>query len=214
MASSDAKGAVSASTRNSPGAPAESPVERRMVRETRRVSDRPHTRKPPQRTQPQTDAGWTRQGQPHHGAPNGYDAESAHRPCLGRGQRFSAGLCLPRAAAQYIRGQRPLVWGKAQSGKPTRAPRATGPDEARRTTRGHGARQRGTLPATSTGTRTRTGVTQERPLAAARPDSAHNTQRNKAHQQVPGKTAAVRMDVCGPGSEPGPCRLMSGRRPD
>ena len=37
------KGAVSASTRNSPGALAESPVERRTVRETGRVSDRVHT---------------------------------------------------------------------------------------------------------------------------------------------------------------------------
>ena len=43
--------------------------------------------KPPQRTQPETEAGGTRQGQPHRGAPNGYDAERAQRPCLGRGQR-------------------------------------------------------------------------------------------------------------------------------
>ena len=45
------------------------------------------TRQPPQRTQPKTDAGGTRQGQPHRGAPNGYDAERAQRPCLGGGQR-------------------------------------------------------------------------------------------------------------------------------
>ena len=87
VAFSDPKGEVSASTRNSPGAPAESPVERRTVRENGRVSDWVHTREPPQRTQPKTDAGGTRQGQPHHGAPNGYDAERAQRPCLGRGQR-------------------------------------------------------------------------------------------------------------------------------
>ena len=36
--------------------------------------------KPPQRTQPKTEAGGTRQGQPHRGAPNGYDAEQAQRP--------------------------------------------------------------------------------------------------------------------------------------
>ena len=36
-----------------------------------RVSDRVHTRQPPQRTQPKTHAGGTRQGQRHHGAPNG-----------------------------------------------------------------------------------------------------------------------------------------------
>ena len=40
--------------------------------------------------------------------------------------------------------------GTTASGKPTGAPRATGPDEARRTTRGHEARQRGTPPATTT----------------------------------------------------------------
>ena len=27
-------------------------------------------------------------------------------------------------------------------------------------------------------------------------------------------TAAVRMDVCAPGSEPSPCRLRTSRRPD
>ena len=44
VASSDPKGAVSASARNSPGAPAESPVARRTVRETGLVGDRVHTR--------------------------------------------------------------------------------------------------------------------------------------------------------------------------
>ena len=44
VASSDPKGAVSASTQKSPGAPAQSPVERRTVRETGRISDRVHTR--------------------------------------------------------------------------------------------------------------------------------------------------------------------------
>ena len=87
MASSDPQGEMTASTRNSPGAPAESAVERRTVRETRRVSDRVHTRQPPQRMQSKTDAGGTRQGQPHRGAPNGYGAEQTQRPCLGRGQR-------------------------------------------------------------------------------------------------------------------------------
>ena len=83
VASSDPQGEVSASTRNSPGAPAESPVERQTVRETGPVSDRVHTRQPPQCTQSKTGAGGTRQGQPHRGALNGYDAERAQRPCLG-----------------------------------------------------------------------------------------------------------------------------------
>ena len=106
VASSDLKEAVSASTRNSPGAPAESPIKKWAVLETGRVSERVHTHKPPQRTQPKTDAGGTRQGQPHCAAPNGYDAEQAQSPCLCGGQRqaqrarFSAGLHVPRAAAQ------------------------------------------------------------------------------------------------------------------
>ena len=40
--------------------------------------------------------------------------------------------------------------GATASGKPTGAPRSTGPDEERRTTRGHEALQRGTPPATTT----------------------------------------------------------------
>ena len=106
VASSYLKEEVWASRRNCPGAPAESPVERRTVQETGRVSDRVRTRKPPQRTQPRTDAGGTHQGQPHRRAPNRYEAEQAQSPCLGRGQRqaprarFSAGLHMPRAAAQ------------------------------------------------------------------------------------------------------------------
>ena len=87
MASSDPQGEVMASTRNSAGAPAESPVEGRTVRETGRVSDRVHTRQTPQRKQPKTDAGGTRQGHPHRGAMNGYDAERAQRPRLGVGPR-------------------------------------------------------------------------------------------------------------------------------
>ena len=43
--------------------------------------------KPPQRTQPRTGARGTHQGQPHRGAPNGYDAERPQRPCLGGGQQ-------------------------------------------------------------------------------------------------------------------------------
>ena len=106
VASSDPKGAVSASTRNNPDAPGESPVDSWAVRETGRVSYRVNTRQPPQGTQPKTDAGGIRQGQPHRGAPNGYDAERARSPCLCGSQlqapraRFPAGLQVPREAAQ------------------------------------------------------------------------------------------------------------------
>ena len=87
VASSDLQGEVSASTRKNPGVPAESPVKRRTVGETGCVSDRVHTRHTPQGKQPKTDAGGTRQGQPHRGAPNGYDAERAQRPRLSVVQR-------------------------------------------------------------------------------------------------------------------------------
>ena len=40
--------------------------------------------KPAQRTQPNTEAGETREGQPYRRAPNRYDTERAQRPCLGR----------------------------------------------------------------------------------------------------------------------------------
>ena len=106
VASSDLKEAVWASTQNSLGAAAESPVKRLALRVTGRRSDRVHTRKPPQRAEPRTDAAGPRQGQPHRGAPNGYDAKRAQCPCLGRGQRqaqtagFSASLHVPRAAVQ------------------------------------------------------------------------------------------------------------------
>ena len=64
MASSDPQGEVLASTENSPGAPAESPVERQTVRETGCVSDRMQTCKPPQRTEPKTYTGVTSQRRP------------------------------------------------------------------------------------------------------------------------------------------------------
>ena len=145
MPSSDPKGAVSASTRNSPGAPAGSPVETRTVRQTRPVCDQVHTRKPPQRTQPKTDTGGTRQGQHHHGLPNGYNADRAHRRCLssrhGQAQRarFSDGLQVPPG------------WGKAPQRRENRPVHQERPDRTRRgtPTGGHRARQRGTPPATS-----------------------------------------------------------------
>ena len=78
MASSDPKGAVSASTGNRPGAPAESPVAGRTVQKKTDASVTGSTHaNAPQRTPPKTEAGGTGQGQPHCGAPNGYDAERA-----------------------------------------------------------------------------------------------------------------------------------------
>ena len=86
--------------------------------------------------------------------------------------------------------------GTTASGKPTKAPRATGPHEARHTTRGQEARQRGTPPATTAahgqmpgnngrrGPQIRTAratTTQPRPWSdtegEARPSSARETGR-------------------------------------
>ena len=65
-------------------------------------------------------------------------------PVLGRPLRA------PRSQPVKPEAQAPgLGKGTTASGKPTEAPRATGPDEARRTPRGHQARQRGTPPATT-----------------------------------------------------------------
>ena len=102
--------------------------------------------------------------------------------------------------------------GTEASGKPTGASRATGPDQARRTTRGHVARQRGTPRATtkaygqvpsSDGRR----VSQTRRARTTRDEPRHEDR----CQATP---AAVRTDECAPGSEPSPCRLRNSRRPD
>ena len=61
---------------------------------------------------------------------------------------------------------------------------------------------------------TGTVAKQQRPPGAANSDSAHNTQRTTAHEQVPGNTAPVLMDMWTPGSEPSPCRLRNRRRLD
>ena len=171
MASSDPKGAVSASTRNSPGAPAESPVERQTVRETGRVSDRVHTCQPPQRTQPKTDTGGTRQGQPHRcGAspaplPWRGPAAGTMSPVLGRPPRA------PRSHPVKLGAQAPGVGnGTTASGKPTGAPRATGPDEARHTKAGPPGTPERHAAGHNQGTPT--GAKQERPPGAADPGGA------------------------------------------
>ena len=66
-------------------------------------------------------------------------------PVLGRPPRASRS----RPVNPGAKGPR-MGKGTTAMGKPTRAPRATGPDKARRTTRGHEAHQRGTPPATAT----------------------------------------------------------------
>ena len=132
-------------------------------------------------------------------------------------------------------GAKALGVGKSTtvSEKPTGAPTATGPDRARRTTRGHEARQGGTSPATTkahgqvpsnNGHRlppTRTArTTRNQPRHANTRQATEVPSRwtcaHPAANPAPAgyETAAVRMDMCTPGSVPSPCRLRTSRRQD
>ena len=88
VASSDPKGDVSASTRNSPSAPAESPVERRTVQETGRVSDLVQTRQTTA-AHAARDRSWRDPPgtTPSQGPKRVRRGARPARPCLGRGQR-------------------------------------------------------------------------------------------------------------------------------
>ena len=87
--------------------------------------------------------------------------------------------------------------GTTASGKPTRAPRATGPDEARRTTRGHEARQRGTPPAT---TKAHGQVPSHNGRRVPPTQRARTTRTQPRHRnRCQATPAAVRMDECAPG---------------
>ena len=77
---------------------------------------------------------------------------------------------------------------------------ATGPDEARRTTRGHGARQRGTPPATTKAHGQMPSSNGRRVPQTRRARTTRNEPRQENRCQA--TPAAVRTDLCGPGSEP------------
>ena len=102
--------------------------------------------------------------------------------------------------------------GTTASGKSTGAPGATGPDEARRTTRGHKARQRGTPPAT---TQTHGQVASNNGRRVPQTRRARTTRNEPRHEnRCQATPAAVRTDLCAPGSEPSPCQLRNSRRRD
>ena len=228
MASSNPQGEVSASTRNSPGAPAESPIERRTVRETGRVSDQVHTRQPPQRTQPKFGAGGPRRDNPIAGPRTGTTRSEPSVPA-------SAGA----SGRHHEPGSRPASACPAQppskAGGPSpraghhgvgKADRST---ESNRTERGmaHHAGPRGTPERHAAGQNqgTQTGAKPQRPPGAANPESAHNAHQTTAQEQLPMntsrrldgrvharrvprryrlRTATVRMDECAPGECPAP----------
>ena len=107
--------------------------------------------------------------------------------------------------------------GTTASGKPTGAPRGTGPDEARHTTRGHQARQRSTPLATTKAhaqvpsnngrrvpptrrartTRITTAREQVPSNASRRPDGRMRARRVPSPYRP--RTAAVQTDECAPG---------------
>ena len=183
VASSDPKGEVSTSTRNSLGVLAESHVERQTVWETGHVSDRVHTR--------QTTAAHAAQDRSQRKPPGTTPSQGAERV-----RRRASPAPLPQqgpaaGTMSTVLGRPPaaprscpvkpgttdpgMEEGTTATGKLTRAPRATGPDEARRTNAG----PRGTPERHAVGQnhRTRTGAKQQRPPGAAKPGSAHNTRR-------------------------------------
>ena len=92
--------------------------------------------------------------------------------------------------------------GTTASGKPTGAPRATGPDEARRTTQGHEARQRGMPPATTKAHGQLQSNNGRRVPQTRRARTTRNEPRHENRCQA--KPAAGQMDKCAPGSKPAP----------
>ena len=113
----------------------------------------------------------------------------------------------PRAPRS--RPVKPPGWRKGPRRPETRA---TGPDEAGRTTQGHEACQRSTPPATTKADRQVPSNNSRRVPQTRRV----RTTRNEPQQENRGKAtpAALWMDVCARGSEPSPCRLRNSRRPD
>ena len=170
--------------------------------------------KPPQRAQPKTDARETRQGQPHHGAPNGYDAEGAPRPCLsGRHNEpgFRQASACPAQPPSKAGGASP--WGGERHHGIGKADQSTESDRTGRGAAHHaGPRRTPERHAAGHSQGERTVAKQQDPPDAANLESAHNTQRTTARGQV--TAAAVRTDVCAPGSEASPCRPRNSRRLD
>ena len=96
--------------------------------------------------------------------------------------------------------------------KVIRAPRATGPDEARRTTSSHEARQRGTPPATTKAHGQVPSSDGRRVPETRRAPTARNKPRHEDRCQA--TSASVQTDMCAPGSEPSTGRLRNSCHPD
>ena len=181
-------------SQNSFVAPAESPVERRTVRETGRINDRVHTRQTTAahaaqdrtwrdlpETTPSQGTERVQRGASPVPPPRRGPAAGTMSPFLGRPPR-SPGSCRVNLGARA-----PGVGeSTTATGKPTGVPRATGPDEARHTNRG----QRGTPERHAAGHNHGTGprAKQQRPPGAANPDSVHHKHTTTAQEALPSNT--------------------------
>ena len=185
-----------------------------------------NTNQPPQRRQPKTNAGGTRQGQAQQVR---CGASPAPLPRRGPAAGTMSPIPGPPPHAPHCHPVKPEVQapgleiGTTASGKPTRAQRATGPDEVRRSTPGHEARQRGTPPATTKAhgqMPSNKAAGCRKPGEGAQHATNHGTRRDAKQHQPPSerkcarpavnrapagyRTAAVRMDECAPGGYPAP----------
>ena len=190
VASSDPQGEVSAYTRDSPDAPIESPVEQRTVRETGRVSDRVHTRKPPQRTQPT----------PALEGPARDNRIAGPRTGTMRSET-SAPVSAGASGRHNEPGSRPASAGPAQPPSKPGAERSRGGErhhgveKADRSTKSDRTGQGAAQDAGSRGTRerhaaghnqgTQTGSKEQQRPSATTLDIPHNTQRTRAQEPVP-----------------------------
>ena len=228
VASSDPQGEVSASTRNSPGALAESPVERRTVRETS-VTGSTHATHRSARSPRPAPEGPARDNPiagPRTGTTRSEPSVPASAGSSSRHIEPASGPASACPAQPPSKAGGPSCRGGERHHGVWKADRST---ESNRTGRGaaHHAGARGTPERHAAGHNQgiRTGAKPQRPPAAANPESAHNTHRTTAQEQVPSntsrrpdgrvrarrvpspyrlRTAAIRMDECAPGGYPAP----------
>ena len=154
-------------------------------------------------------SGYEEGGQARRGGTEGQGGESERRGPNPPPQR--AHTPLPRAGPQPGANRWPAMepngparervcpraCAAARPGK-ERAPHTGQAGHTRSTARQHAPRHKNTTPPRQTPT----------------PDD-ERAAKNKSKPRSPhSATAAVRMDVCAPGSEPSPCRLRTSRRPD
>ena len=160
-----------------------------------------------------------------HGQPSGYEEGGQAGQAGEEGQRDKAGKArgevrapppqrahgpLPRAGPQpgANRARHGAKRARQGEGVSPRLRNSTPGQGARATHRPSRAHAQHRTPARTTAQNTTP------PRQTPTPDN-ERAAKNKSKPRSPhSATAAVRMDVCAPGSEPSPCRLRTSRRPD